>query len=116
MILKPCVHFKLTVFIFAGNWSSCLRGSTLDTSGVLGDNAVLVGVSLAQVSDSEVVLTDCSVVALEPAIVVPFIRAVDFSLHNVANNLASTIIERHGPADRHGGTSNVSHLRLTRWI
>lgn len=70
----------------------------MDAGGILGDDAVLVGLSFSQVGDSEVVLCDGGVVALEPAVVVPLIRAVDFPLHHVANDLAATIIKWHGPA------------------
>ncbi len=70
----------------------------MDTGSILGDDAVFIGFSLAQVGDSEVVLSDGGVVALEPAIVVPLICAVDFPFHHVTDDLASTIIEWHSPA------------------
>lgn len=88
----------------------------MDTGGVLGDDAVLIDVSLSQVGDGEVVLGDGGVVALEPAIVVPLIRAVYFPLHHVTNDLAAAVIERHSPAQRHRGVGDVCHLGFTRRI
>lgn len=64
----------------------------MDAGGILGDDAVLVGLSFSQVGDGEVVLRDGGVVALEPAVVVPLICAVDFPFHHIANNLATTVI------------------------
>ncbi len=66
--------------------------------GILGNDAVLIGLSFSEVSDSEVVLSDGGVVTLEPAIVVPLICAVHFPFHHITNNLAAAVVERHGPA------------------
>lgn len=73
----------------------------MDAGRVLGDDAVLEGLSLSQVGDGEVVLADGGVVALEPAVVVPLVRAVDFPLHHVAHDLAAAVVGRDGPAQRH---------------
>lgn len=88
----------------------------MDPSGVLGDDAVLVGLSFSEVGDSEVVLCDGGVIALEPAVVVPLICTVDFPLYHIANDLAAAVIEWNSPAQRHGGPGDVSHLRFTRRI
>lgn len=88
----------------------------MDASGILGNNTILIGLSLSQVCDREVVLCDCGVVALEPTVVVPLVRTVDFPLHHVTDDLTATVVERHGPAQRHRGAADVGHLRLTRRI
>lgn len=70
----------------------------MDSSGILGNDTVLEGLPFSQVGDGEVVLCDCGVVALQPAVVVPLICAVDLPLHHITNDLAAPIVERHGPA------------------
>lgn len=70
----------------------------MDTGSILGNDTVLIGLPFSKVADSEVVLCDSGVVALEPAVVIPLICAIHFPLHHVTNNLATTIIEWHGPA------------------
>lgn len=64
----------------------------MDTGSILGNDVVLIGLSLTQACDSEVVLCDSGVVALEPSVVIPFISAVDLPLHHIADNLAAPII------------------------
>lgn len=88
----------------------------MDPSGILGDDAVLVGLSFSKVGDSEVVLCDGGVIAFKPAVVVPLICTVDFPLYHIADDLAATIIERNSPAQGHRGPADVSHLRFTRRI
>lgn len=70
----------------------------MDAGGILSNDAVLKGLAFSQVGDGKVVLCDGGVVAFEPAVVVPLVRAVDFPFHHVANDLAATVIERDGPA------------------
>lgn len=88
----------------------------MDTRGILGDDTILKGLSFSQVGDGEVVLCDGGIVALEPAVVIPLIRAVDFSLYHITNDLAAAIVEWHSPTQRHRGAGDVSHLRFTRRI
>lgn len=70
----------------------------MDASGILGNDMVLVGFSFSQAGDGEVVLSNSGVVALEPAVVIPLICAVDLPLYHVADNLAAAVIEGHSPA------------------
>lgn len=88
----------------------------MDSSCILGDDTILKGFSLSQVCDCEVVLCDRGVVALEPAVVVPLICAVDLPLHNVADDLIATIVEGYSPAQRNRGAADVGNLRFTRRI
>ena len=71
----------------------------MNTCGILGDYAVLVGLLLTEAGDGEVVLCDGGVVALQPSVVIPLIGAVDLPLHHVANNFAAAVVERDRPAE-----------------
>lgn len=71
----------------------------MNSGGVLGYDAVLVGLLLTEAADGEVVLRDGGVVALEPPVVVPLISAVDLPLHHVTNDLAASVVERDRPAE-----------------
>lgn len=104
---------QLTVFILAGDRPGDLRGGTVDAGGVLGNDTVIEGLPLSQVGDGEVVLADGGVVALEPAVVVPLVLAVDLPLHHVAHDPAAAVVLRHGPAQGHGGPGDVCHLWFT---
>lgn len=88
----------------------------MDTCSILGNDTVLVSVTLPQVGYSEVVLSDGGVVALQPTVVVPFVCAVDFPLHHISHDLAATVVERHGPAQGNGGAADVCYLWFTRRI
>lgn len=88
----------------------------MNPSSILGDDPVLEGLSFSKVAHSEEGLGDGSVVTFQPSVVVPLICAVDLPLHHIANNLATSIIERHSPGQGDGGARNVCYLGFTRRI
>lgn len=87
-----------TVFVLACDRSSRFRRCTVDSSSILGNYAVFISFSLSKVDDGEVVLSDCGIIALEPAVVIPLVIAVHFFLHYITNDPTAAIVKRHSPA------------------